>query len=94
MTPSNLPTAIVPRSPQTDSPKASLHSKAKRSRDLFDPRDRSVYPFMILCIIIRYTLGGDAMLLTAKVLLTFVTLGYSAIPSLFDFNNTHATNPS
>ena len=34
------------------------------------------------------------MLLTAKILLTFVTLGYSAIPSLFDFNETHATNPS
>jgi hypothetical protein len=34
------------------------------------------------------------MLLTAKLLLTLVTLGYSAIPSLFDFNNTHATNPS
>jgi hypothetical protein len=34
------------------------------------------------------------MLLTAKLLLTIVTLGYSAIPSLFDFNNTHATNPS
>jgi hypothetical protein len=34
------------------------------------------------------------MLLTAKLLLTLVTLGYSAIPSLFDFNATHATNPS
>lgn len=34
------------------------------------------------------------MLLTVKLLLTLITLGYSAIPSLFDFNNTHATNPS
>ena len=34
------------------------------------------------------------MLLTAKILLTLATLGYSAIPSLFDFNPTHATNPS
>ncbi|MCB1337625.1 MAG: hypothetical protein KDK10_09285 [Maritimibacter sp.] len=34
------------------------------------------------------------MLLTAKLLLTLVTLGYSAIPSFFDFNETHATNPS
>lgn len=34
------------------------------------------------------------MLLTVKLLLTFVTLGYSAIPSFFDFNETHATNPS
>ena len=34
------------------------------------------------------------MLLTAKLLLTLATLGYSAIPTLFDFNNTHATNPS
>ena len=34
------------------------------------------------------------MLLTAKLLLTFVTLGYSAIPSFFDFNDSHATNPS
>ena len=34
------------------------------------------------------------MLLTVKILLTLVTLGYSAIPSFFDFNETHATNPS
>lgn len=34
------------------------------------------------------------MLLTVKLLLTLTTLGYSAIPTLFDFNNTHATNPS
>lgn len=34
------------------------------------------------------------MILTAKVLLTLITLGYSAIPTLFDFNETHATNPS
>lgn len=34
------------------------------------------------------------MLFTTKLLLTLVTLGYSAIPSVFDFNNTHATNPS
>jgi hypothetical protein len=32
--------------------------------------------------------------LTAKILLTIATLGYSAIPALFDANNTHATNPS
>lgn len=34
------------------------------------------------------------MLLTAKILLTIATLGYSAIPAFFDSNNTHATNPS
>lgn len=34
------------------------------------------------------------MLLITKLLLTFVTLGYSAIPSFFDFNPSHATNPS
>ena len=34
------------------------------------------------------------MLLTAKILLTIATLGYSAIPALFDSNDTHATNPS
>ena len=34
------------------------------------------------------------MLMTAKVLLTIATLGYSAIPAYFDTNNTHATNPS
>lgn len=34
------------------------------------------------------------MLLTAKILLTITTLGYSAIPTLFDSNPTHATNPS
>ncbi|UNK39955.1 hypothetical protein MNR02_19525 (plasmid) [Shinella sp. H4-D48] len=34
------------------------------------------------------------MLLTAKILLTIATLGYSAIPSLFDSNSTHVTNPS
>jgi len=33
------------------------------------------------------------MPLTAKFLLTLVTLGYSVIPSIFDFNATHATNP-
>mgnify|MGYP001187793283 CR=1 FL=1 len=33
-------------------------------------------------------------MLTAKILLTLITLGYSAIPSFFDFNETHATNPS
>lgn len=32
-------------------------------------------------------------LLTAKLLLTFVTLGYSLIPAIFDMNATHATNP-
>ena len=34
------------------------------------------------------------MLLTAKILLTLATLGYSAIPAAFDSNETHATNPS
>ncbi|MCB1777158.1 MAG: hypothetical protein KDI50_06960 [Candidatus Competibacteraceae bacterium] len=34
------------------------------------------------------------MLITAQILLTIATLGYSAIPSFFDFNSTHATNPS
>jgi hypothetical protein len=34
------------------------------------------------------------MLLTIKALLTVATLGYSAIPAIFDTNNTHATNPS
>src|SRR5262245_33271076 len=34
------------------------------------------------------------MLLTVKILLTIATLGYSAIPGIFDTNNTHATNPS
>lgn len=33
------------------------------------------------------------MLLTAKILLTIVTLGYSLVPALADFNKTHATNP-
>lgn len=34
------------------------------------------------------------MLLTAKILLSIVTLGYSVIPTIFDFNDSHATNPS
>lgn len=34
------------------------------------------------------------MLLTIKVLLTICTLGYSAIPTFFDFSNSHATNPT
>ena len=34
------------------------------------------------------------MLIAAKLLLTIVTLGYSAIPTFFDFNPSHATNPS
>jgi len=34
------------------------------------------------------------MLMTVKILLTIATLGYSAIPGIFDSNNTHATNPS
>jgi len=33
------------------------------------------------------------MLLLTKILLTIVTLGYSAVPTFFDSNNTHATNP-
>jgi hypothetical protein len=33
------------------------------------------------------------MLMTAKILLTIATLGYSAIPTYFDSNPTHATNP-
>ena len=34
------------------------------------------------------------MLLTAKILLTVATLGYSAIPFAFDSNKTHWFNPS
>ncbi len=34
------------------------------------------------------------MLLITKILLTVATLGYSAIPAMFDSNATHATNPS
>ncbi len=34
------------------------------------------------------------MLLTAQILLTIATLGYSLIPAIFDSNNTHVTNPS
>lgn len=34
------------------------------------------------------------MLITAKILLTLSTLGYSAIPAVFDSNPSHATNPS
>lgn len=34
------------------------------------------------------------MLLTAKILLTVATLGYSAIPFAFDSNRTHWRNPS
>jgi hypothetical protein len=34
------------------------------------------------------------MLLTAKILLTLATLGYSLVPAIADFNKTHATNPS
>ena len=34
------------------------------------------------------------MILFAKILLTIATLGYSAIPAVFDSNATHATNPS
>ncbi len=33
------------------------------------------------------------MLLTAKILLTIATLGYSAIPYMFDFDQTHVKNP-
>ncbi len=33
------------------------------------------------------------MLLAAKILLTVATLGYSLIPTIADFNRTHATNP-
>ena len=33
------------------------------------------------------------MLLTAKILITIATLGYSAIPAIVDANKTHATNP-
>jgi len=32
-------------------------------------------------------------MIAAQALLTLVTLGYSAIPTLADFNKTHATNP-
>ena len=34
------------------------------------------------------------MLIMTKILLTLATFGYSAIPSFFDFNDSHATNPS
>lgn len=34
------------------------------------------------------------MLLAVKILLTITTLGYSAVPTFFDFNASHATNPS
>ena len=34
------------------------------------------------------------MLLAAQILLTIATLGYSAIPTLVDLGETHATNPS
>jgi uncharacterized membrane protein YecN with MAPEG domain len=34
------------------------------------------------------------MLFAVKILLTIVTLGYSAVPAFFDSNQTHATNPS
>ena len=34
------------------------------------------------------------MLLLTKVMLTLATLGYSAIPAIFDSNETHVTNPS
>lgn len=33
-------------------------------------------------------------ILTAKILLTLSTLGYSAIPAMVDLNKTHATNPT
>ncbi|MGW4912732.1 hypothetical protein [Streptomyces sp. NPDC004270] len=33
------------------------------------------------------------MFTTARILLTFVVLGYSLVPALADFNRTHATNP-
>jgi hypothetical protein len=33
-------------------------------------------------------------MMLARLLLTLVTLGYSLIPVLADFNKTHATNPS
>lgn len=32
-------------------------------------------------------------MLTIKILITIATLGYSAVPTFFDSNNTHATNP-
>jgi hypothetical protein len=38
-------------------------------------------------------LRKSLMPLSAKILLTLVTLGYSLIPALADFNKTHATNP-
>jgi len=34
------------------------------------------------------------MLIAAKILLTLATPGYSAIPAMFDSNETHVTNPS
>ncbi len=38
-------------------------------------------------------MGGWTMLSAAKLLLTVLTLGYSAATALADFNKTHATNP-
>jgi hypothetical protein len=32
--------------------------------------------------------------LTTQILLTVATLGYSAVPAIFDLNRTHATNPA
>lgn len=34
------------------------------------------------------------MLLTTKILLTIATLGYSTIPTFFDWNSSHAANPT
>jgi hypothetical protein len=31
--------------------------------------------------------------MVTKILLTVITLGFSVIPTIFDFNETHATNP-
>lgn len=34
------------------------------------------------------------MVLTVQILLTIATLGYSVIPTIFDFSDSHATNPT
>jgi len=36
---------------------------------------------------------GGSVFITAQILLTVVTLGYSLVPAIADFNATHATNP-
>lgn len=90
-----MPDVIVPPWLRTDFSSSDPIQKALQSAFAFCLTcGLSVYLFTILCIANRYLLEGNYQLLTAKLLLMLVTLGYSAIPSTFDFNNTHATNPS